>query len=305
MTVLHPVWLFGAAAAALAFLFVRRAMRADDWRLMLSPEVLKYLGHESHAARMRDPVLLALSVVFVALSSPSIRAPAQAFTPGEGVLILADVSRSMMLDDIRPSRMVASRAAITTVLRDAGAKPVALIVYAGDAYLAQPFSLDRGQLLSFVNALEHGTVPREGSDPARAMTLAGSVLRQSAMAAGRIVAISDGGGFGSGTDALARTLVGRGFRLDGVYVAPTAAGSADDPSPDRFEQTVAAGGGVLLRVDAAGTSDVASLSLGASADGFRTAIPLAVSTTDWQNLSHWLLIATLPLFLIAMRRAMS
>jgi Ca-activated chloride channel homolog len=302
MSLVHPYWLAAALVSLVLFVFLRRRVNEDDWRRVLSREVHAALTAGVERVGRRDLTFLLLALVFLALSSPSIRAPAQAWQPDQALMAVVDLSRSMTLADAGPSRLTAARAAAADIGRFAGARPAGLIVFAGDAYLAQPFSTNRAQYASLVAALDHGLVAEPGSDPSRALTLAATVLRQSGVATARLVLISDGGGFGPASVDVARLLAGRGVTVDGVMVAPAGTGSPDAPDPAAFAATVEAGGGRLVTVDANGNPDLGALDLQRTGGQRLSMLPLELATTDWHNLSHWLLIAGAPLFLLLFRR---
>jgi Ca-activated chloride channel family protein len=100
---------------------------------------------------------LALAVVLTALASPSIRAETEnSHALNEGIIVLMDLSKSMTVADIGIDRLTLARSAALAISKGADARPLALIVYAGDAYLAQPFSLDRRAFDTFVNSLDRG-----------------------------------------------------------------------------------------------------------------------------------------------------
>lgn len=301
MTLLHPLFLIPAVACLLLFAFLRRQASVDSWSVVLSREVLAYLRPVSRTSRHREPVLLALVLTFAALASPALRSThSEAYVPSEGLAVLVDVSRSMTLSDIRPNRIAAAKAVATAISDAAPTRPAALIVYAGDAFLAQPFSVDREQYRSFVAALDHGLVPSEGSAMARALALAQSTLRQSGLPASRLVLLTDGGGADSDAEDAARQLKPLGARIDVVHFALP---ETPEPAPtDRARLAAIASltGGQVIDVDTFGAFDIAALDLGSPSGGYSL---LALDTTAWRNQSHFLLLLLLPLTLSLFRRA--
>jgi Ca-activated chloride channel family protein len=302
MTLLHPLVLLPAAAALAAYLLLRGRRGAGDWSRVLSPGVMRHLSAASGGRGRRNPALLALALVLVALSSPAMRGPGgEAYMPDEGVLVVADLSRSMTLTDVSPSRLSALKSVARGIADAAGARPLGLIVYAGDAYVAQPFSRDRGQYASFVAALAHGTVAEEGSDVGRALALASSVVRQSGLAHARVVLVGDGGGIDAAATDLARQMKGRGARVDVVLtaLADTAAPGAVDMSA--VTSLAHAGAGTVAAATRIGAVDLVRLDLAGDPVGGVYAL-LATEAMRWRNLSHYLLLCALPLLLLLFRR---
>ena len=299
MTLLHPYFLIPASVCLALFAVLRLRGSLASWAAVLSPEVFRYLA-PADAAKARDGSLLALVVLFAALSSPAIRTDASAYQPSEGLILLVDVSRSMTLTDVRPSRLAAAKAVALAVSEAKPTTPAALIVYAGDAFLAQPFSVDRAQLTAFVGSLEHGLVPAEGSAMARALALAQSVLRQSGLASARLVVFLDGGGVGPEAQDAARQISLLGGQVDAVRFALT---GTEEPEPvDRadLEAMTALAGGTVVDSDALGGVDLAAFDL--TAFGASAFTSLDIRTEDWRNQSHFLLLLALPLMLLLFRR---
>jgi Ca-activated chloride channel family protein len=180
------------------------------------------------------------ALLALALSGPALRrAEAPTFRNLDGVSILIDLSRSISQGEALPGSLAAGR----LVAQASAARPVALIVYAGDAYLASPFTTDAEALGTMIGALDGETVPDPGSCLDCALLLARTMLDQAKMAASDVVLISDGGGAGEaqgGVDALRAA----GARLSTLFVAPSAApGGMPPPDPAALDALAARGGG--------------------------------------------------------------
>lgn len=301
MTVLMPLLLAPALLCILAFMLLRGGA-ADDWAKVIAAPVLAWLRPRAAGSR-RDFIWLAMAIVFAALATPAIRAEGESsYALDEGVMVLADVSRSMSLEDVAPSRIVAARAAILEISAKAGPRPAALITYAGDAYLLEPFATDRRQFDAFASAIEVGMVPLEGSNLGRALSLALSVIDQSAIGHARIVLVTDGGGFDAETPAIARRFSQRGHRLDIAFVAAPQTTTPVAADISLIAAAAAAGNGRVVGLDKAGIADIAALRLDAPFLNNGNAVQLSLRSTDWRNLSHWLLLLAVPFMLLAFRQ---
>lgn len=302
MTLLMPLLLIPAIACMAAFFLFRRRF-GDDWPRVMSAPVLAWLRPASAASRFNF-VWAALAIVFAALATPAIRAEDRnSYALDEGVMVVVDVSKSMSLDDIAPSRMVAARAAILDISARAGARPAALIAYAGDAYLLQPFATDRRQFEAFASALEVGLVPLEGSNLERALSLALSVIDQSGIGHARVVLVTDGGGFDAQSQAIARRFANRGHSLDIVFVAAPQTTSPVAADIDLVADAATAGNGRLTGVNPTGVADIDRLGLDAPFLVSGQTVQLSLRSTDWQNQSHFLLLLAVPFMLLAFRQS--
>lgn len=91
---------------------------------------------------------------------------------GVNVMLLVDVSDSMLAQDVTPSRMeVAKRKLIDLVQMLAGDR-VGLIAFAGRSFLLSPLTIDYGSLHTYIEEMSTETIPVQGTDLAGAIRLA-------------------------------------------------------------------------------------------------------------------------------------
>ena len=176
------------------------------------------------------------------------------------------------------------------VIAHIGARQAALVVYAGDAYLASALTDSTGALDTDLFSLDDTTVPDPGVRPDKALTLAGRVLDEARILNGDVVLFSSGGGL-SGTGAIraAAALARQGHRVFTVDAAARSTGSARAA----LEAVAAAGNGFtvsMLRPD--------RLLDALSGEAIRRTDSSLVAALNWRDLGRWVLVfAALPLLL--------
>lgn len=216
----RPLWLIGLVPL-FALLLRASAATGDDWRRIADPGLLHHLRDPSTGGRpwrrwMVGGVAIAVTL---ALAGPSLEADSgPPLRPDSGLVIALDVSPSMDLPDVAPTRMAAARAAAAEAIGAAGARQVALVVYAGDAYLLSPFSTDPAVTLSALAAAQPGLVPERGSRPLAGLKLATTLLGESGLAEGSVLLVSDGGGIDETTLAQAGSTR---YQTDTVLAGPS------------------------------------------------------------------------------------
>ena len=231
LTLLRPWWLLALPVIALIFQRSGRGGPLGSWTAAIDPPLLAAMERfgyvvAGHAPSRRLPAAMA-ALLALALSGPALRTgEVQTFRNLDGVLILIDLSQSMAQGEA----LTQARAAGRLVAQASASRPVALIVYAGDAYLASPLTTDAEALGTTIGALDGETVPDQGSCLTCALSLARTMLDQAAMAASDIVLITDGGGAGEGL-AEVDALQADGTRLSTLFVAPDVM-PAGMPPPD-------------------------------------------------------------------------
>jgi Ca-activated chloride channel homolog len=134
------LWLLrrrGKTALRLSSLQVARAAAGRSWRRHLPPALL----------------LLALVVLLVALARPTARItlPWARTT----VMLAIDISLSMRIADVKPTRMVAAQEAARTFLNEVPENiDVGIVTFAGNAQVAQQATLDRPALVGAIDAIQ-------------------------------------------------------------------------------------------------------------------------------------------------------
>ncbi|WP_075220289.1 vWA domain-containing protein [Acuticoccus yangtzensis] len=254
LTLLRPLWLAALPAVALLAFVAARRERRSGWAGLIDSQLrphLVSLGFVRAAGEDHRVTLLAVAagIVALALAGPATeRETAPALRSLDTVVVAVDLSRSMTeggtLDTAR---------AVTARLLGSTGRPVALILFAADAYLASAPTDDPRLLETLVSVLGPDTMPDAGSRPDRALVLAADVLPREAELRRDVVLISDGGGLGPQATDAANALREAGAVLSAVYIAPAERPyGAPQPQPDALAALARTGGGTMVRPDEAG-----------------------------------------------------
>lgn len=242
---LRPLWFLALPVVlVLAVMLTRRSSGLGDWQASIDPHLMAAmasLGRIDTTGRKAKGWLpfLASALICLALTGPAFEQDdATTFRNLDGVVLVMDVSGSMTRDDSWPSVVTMARAGLSGL----GSKPAALIVFAGDTYLAGPLTTDHLQLGQTIALLDDKTVPDRGNRPALGLTQAATVLEQANILAGDVVLISDGQGFGPEVLRAASVISGMGARLS-VVRAQTHAPDVPPVDAAVFDALVSVGGG--------------------------------------------------------------
>jgi Ca-activated chloride channel family protein len=147
---------------------------------------------------------------------------------GRDLLILLDLSLSMLAEDVRPNRLEHAKGLVrelVAAVRAEGGHRLALMTFAGRAALETPLTLDYGLFLERLAAAHPARVRVKG-------TLIGDALRQTVGGFGRLepgytdlLLITDGDDHDSLPDQAARPLADQGVALYVVGVGDPQAGA--------------------------------------------------------------------------------
>jgi Ca-activated chloride channel family protein len=114
--------------------------------------------------------VLSLACFFIALARPQYDYRWQEVKrKGVDIVVAIDVSRSMLTQDVKPSRLDRAKLAVRDLVDMADGDRLALIPFAGSAYVMCPPTLDYDMFLQSLDTLSPDMMPVPGTDLATAM----------------------------------------------------------------------------------------------------------------------------------------
>lgn len=257
---LRPWWLVVPPLLLVLGFVLRQRGNGGDWVRAIDPSLLRTLEKRSafkgREGRPRFSIwLIVAAIIAMALAGPAIQNQASSsFRNVDGVIIALDTSKSMVDSGAVTDGQIAATQLIDN---SAASQQVGFILFAGDAYLGNPFSADRQMLHPLLGGDLSNIVAEQGSSPARAMVLAQTMFSNADMIGGDLVLVTDGGGVDPVAIEAARALRKAGRRVNILFVS-SAQSEPNMPVPDRAgaARLAAEGGGVLA--DAANLSPLLS-----------------------------------------------
>lgn len=194
---MRPEWLWSLVPAALlsiSLLYFRA--KGGSWNDIISPQLLPFLVGKQEASRgpnLLPIIFLAWIIAAFAAAGPAWKKLPQPIHQKQDALILVlDLSYSMMAQDLSPSRLVRARQKILDLLKQRGEGQTGLIAYAGDAHIVTPLTDDNPTIANLVPALNPTMMPVPGSNPAAAIDQAIELLHSGGISDGQILLITDG-----------------------------------------------------------------------------------------------------------------
>jgi Ca-activated chloride channel homolog len=145
------------------------------------------------AARVALVVLAGAMLAFAAASPRWGEAPVEGRSLSLNVVLVADVSRSMLAEDIQPNRLERARLFGRRLLRELPGDRFGMVVFAGRAFVLSPLTTDHSAIELYLDAMDPEMVSQGGSNVSSALTQATDLLTASQGAGDRvIVLLSDG-----------------------------------------------------------------------------------------------------------------
>ena len=215
----HLLWLL-LLVPAMAGLF---AAAASNRRRRLArfgnPAILRLLMPDASPARVRFRFLLfctAAALVVLAAARPQLGSKLREQT-SEGIemMLVVDVSNSMLAEDFEPNRLERTKYAIGKLFDGLRQDRVGMIVFAGDAAVQLPITSDYRMARAFARKIAPSLVSVQGTDIGRALSLALlSFSEKTEQSHSRvIILITDGEGHDNGAVEVARRAAEQGVRI--------------------------------------------------------------------------------------------
>lgn len=181
------------------------------------PELLKALIPA--AASLRNRVTFWLTFVAVALLVVIIARPQfgskkeTVTTRGVEVVVALDISNSMLADDIAPNRLEKAKRLIMRIMNENRGNKVALIVFAGDAFVQLPITDDFISAKLFLESITPSLIERQGTDIGAAIDLAAKSFTPNDKVGKAIIVITDGENHEGGAEEAAKRVAEKGMNV--------------------------------------------------------------------------------------------
>jgi len=173
----------------------RDILRLGDWRL-----VQKLIPFDAMVRRRRKDLLnlAGLAVVIIAACGPQFGSKlTEVKRRGVDVFLALDTSKSMLAEDVSPSRLARAKGSLGLLIRKLQGDRVGIIAFAGEAILQCPLTIDNDASQMFLEILDENTVPVPGTSIGDAIRLAVRSFPSDTKAGKALVLLTDGEDHGS------------------------------------------------------------------------------------------------------------
>lgn len=253
----HPWLLLLLVAPVPLWLWLRLTTPREDtrrYRAYADARLLPFLlGRHDLPARQQSRVFLTWCLLWtllvIAIAGPrwDFR-DVQLFRPGSDLIILLDLSRSMDVTDISPSRLTRARQEIQDLIENNRHSRLGLIGFATLAHIIAPLTEDGNSLRVLLPALSTDLVELKGSRLTEALLRAQQMLAGQPKNSSRHLLLITDGDFGDGNlEEYVKRLTREGVHLHVLAVGTTEGGPVPDAGNTPLRQPD--GSVVISRLD--------------------------------------------------------
>ncbi|KIC94716.1 vWA domain-containing protein [Flavihumibacter solisilvae] len=197
------------------------------------PAIISGLTRNFSAQRYFIKMVLActaLVLLVVAAANPRTKGESgNVNRKGVDVMIVMDVSKSMLAQDVKPNRLEKAKQLVSLLIEDLADNRIGLIWFAGRAYLQMPLTTDVSAAKMYLQNAGPEAVPTQGTVIGEALRMAGSSFNSKEKKHKAIILISDGEDHDPEALNITRQLVESGVMINTVGIGSPEGATIFDP----------------------------------------------------------------------------
>ncbi len=221
----HTYFLYAIPVIPLVFLLRSAFHRQSRQFLTIPYEATETPDDWLTRLRYVQPVSIAvaLGLILLALARPQIISErTDRFSEGIDIMLLVDVSDSMLEKDLNPDRLTAARRVARNFVRGRLQDRIGIIVFAGEAYSLCPLTTDYDLLYGFLDDLKPDMIRTAGTAIGSALAVGVNRMRDSKGQSKVAILISDGDNTSGNLDPITAARLAKAF---GVRIYTIAVGN--------------------------------------------------------------------------------
>jgi Ca-activated chloride channel family protein len=175
------------------YIFLKRKRRTDIKVPDLSPfkgyrpSIRQRLGWLPLALR-----LIAISLIIIALARPRSSSKGTNVTSeGIAIMMVMDVSSSMLAEDLRPNRIEAAKRVAADFIKGRPNDLIGLVVFSGESFTQCPLTSDHSVLLNLMDGIKSGII-EDGTAIGEGLATAVARIKDSPVKSKVIILLTDG-----------------------------------------------------------------------------------------------------------------
>ena len=159
-------------------------------------------------------MLLALVGIILGLVNPKIGTKMETVKrEGIDIVFAMDVSKSMLAEDVAPSRLEKSKQIVSQFINQLGSDRIGIVAYAGSAFPVLPITTDYSVAKMFLQSTNTDIVSSQGTSLEDAIRLSGTYFDEKSKTSKLLIMISDGEDHSEGAEAAAEEANKLGMKI--------------------------------------------------------------------------------------------
>jgi Ca-activated chloride channel homolog len=171
-------------------------------------------------------MLLALVGLILGLVNPKIGTKMETVKrEGIDIVFAMDVSKSMLAEDVAPSRLEKSKQIVSQIINQLGNDRIGIVAYAASAFPVLPITTDYSVAKMFLQSINTDIVSSQGTSLDEAIKLAATYFDEKSKTSKLLIMISDGEDHSEGAEAAAEEANKLGMKIITIGVGTEKGGT--------------------------------------------------------------------------------
>ncbi len=159
-------------------------------------------------------LLLALVGLILGLVNPKIGTKMETVKrEGIDIVFAMDMSKSMLAEDVAPSRLEKSKQIVSQIINQLGSDRIGIVAYAGSAFPVLPITSDYGVAKMFLQSMNTDIVSSNGTSLDEAIRLSATYFDEKSKTSKLLILISDGEDHSEGAENAAEEATKLGMKI--------------------------------------------------------------------------------------------
>lgn len=155
---------------------------------------------------------------------------------GVDVIIALDVSKSMLATDIQPDRLTRAKQLISKLMDKLDNDRVGLVVFAGNAYLQMPLTIDYSAAKMYLSTISPDMIPAQGTAIGQAIQVSDDAFNKKERKHKALVVISDGEDHDANAIQRAKTAFDNGVVINTIGIGSVSGSPLPDPETGGYKK---------------------------------------------------------------------
>ncbi len=227
------LWLLAALPVVLGFFLIAdRFRKARSQRIGQPTTVSRLFGRSNFAASNLSLISFLAGIAFIiaAMARPQYPGGVEKIEARGGKIVVAlDLSLSMKAQDFQPDRLEKAKREIIDLVEKLKAQTVGLVIFAGEAFVQCPPTIDYSAFRMFLDVADVGMISDTGTNLADAITVSAKLLDDGSTVDKAVIIFTDGETFEGDAEKAASAAADKGVKVYTIGVGSVSGRPIPDP----------------------------------------------------------------------------
>ncbi len=199
-------------------------------------ELIKEYSPQKFALKF---ILITLAFVCCAFALSNLRKPSgseQISRNGIDIMLALDVSKSMLAEDIKPSRLERAKQVLSKLVDRLSNDRIGIVVFAGRAYMQMPLTADHSAAKMYIGSSNPEMVQTQGTVISDALKMCFSAFSEREKKYKAVVLISDGEDHDEGAVQVAKQMAEEGVVINTIGIGSPQGSPITDPATGQYKK---------------------------------------------------------------------